>query len=202
MENNLIESSIQPLTHSENINIYPLNEDSSYLELKSGQGYTMVYNPSFQPRVVDYNDLQFYYPNEPYFVNYPIIEEAKPEDKTFTRREKLKRKRTKFTVDQQIILEEAFLEHDYIPKLKRMQLAKTLGLPDVQIKIWFQNRRCKNKKGKNPKKTVNHNQEMLLQSQEFISNINNNTNTNEYKSINFNESLNFSQNSIIYPGFF
>lgn len=63
-----------------------------------------------------------------------------------------KRSRTAYTSYQLIALERAFLKNNYISRPSRTYMAKELGLFEKQIKIWFQNRRMKDKTGK-PKTT-------------------------------------------------
>ncbi|KAK6051927.1 homeobox domain protein [Cooperia oncophora] len=64
--------------------------------------------------------------------------------------ERPKRPRTTFSEEQLRLLEEAFQENGYLTGETRMALAARLGLSDTQVKVWFQNRRTKNRK-----KTVN-----------------------------------------------
>lgn len=64
-----------------------------------------------------------------------------------------KRSRTAYTSYQLIALERAFIKNNYISRPSRTLLAKELGLLEKQIKIWFQNRRMKDKTGK-PKSTT------------------------------------------------
>lgn len=64
--------------------------------------------------------------------------------------ERPKRPRTTFSEDQLRLLEEAFQENGYLTGEARMALAARLALSDTQVKVWFQNRRTKNRK-----KTVN-----------------------------------------------
>lgn len=59
-----------------------------------------------------------------------------------------KRARTAYTSNQLLALEKEFNQQNYILRAKRHQLAKELNLCERQIKIWFQNRRMKKKKGK------------------------------------------------------
>ncbi|CAH1119013.1 unnamed protein product [Phaedon cochleariae] len=60
---------------------------------------------------------------------------------TSTRR----RRRTVYTPHQLLELERQFLESNYLTRVTRMKLASSLNLPEKQIKIWFQNRRMKDR---------------------------------------------------------
>ncbi|KAL3309667.1 Even-skipped homeobox 1 [Cichlidogyrus casuarinus] len=58
----------------------------------------------------------------------------------------LKRYRTSYTQYQTKVLEESFHRERYISRPQRAQLAKELKLPENTIKVWFQNRRMKEKR--------------------------------------------------------
>ncbi|KIH48775.1 homeobox domain protein, partial [Ancylostoma duodenale] len=60
--------------------------------------------------------------------------------------ERPKRPRTTFSEDQLRLLEEAFQENGYLTGEARLALATRLALSDTQVKVWFQNRRTKNRK--------------------------------------------------------
>uniref|UniRef100_A0A1I7U6E7 Homeobox domain-containing protein n=1 Tax=Caenorhabditis tropicalis TaxID=1561998 RepID=A0A1I7U6E7_9PELO len=60
--------------------------------------------------------------------------------------ERPKRPRTVFTDEQLEKLEKAFNDSGYLSGGTRAKLAESLGLSDNQVKVWFQNRRTKQKK--------------------------------------------------------
>ncbi|KAI1729306.1 homeobox domain-containing protein [Ditylenchus destructor] len=95
------------------------------------------------------NDATDKYPAWIFCTRYSDRPSSGPRTRKVKRKEMLeeeKRPRTAFTVEQLQHLKQQFDNSRYLTEKRRQELAHELGLNESQIKIWFQNKRAKQKK--------------------------------------------------------
>lgn len=86
------------------------------------------------------------YNNNSVSVTIPVIGKTRTKDKY----------RVVYTDHQRVELEKEFYYSRYITIRRKAELASNLGLSERQVKIWFQNRRAKERKQVKKREELNH----------------------------------------------
>ncbi|CAG4945562.1 unnamed protein product [Colias eurytheme] len=87
--------------------------------------------------------------NRPFMKSWPENKQnnaTKSHSVTKVIKKKNKRNRTAYTTDQLRVLERTYIKTKYIDAERRKELAQHLNIGEKCIKVWFQNRRMKEKK--------------------------------------------------------
>ncbi|XP_046967580.1 homeobox protein Hox-B3a-like [Vanessa cardui] len=93
----------------------------------------------------DTNEVQ-QWENQPFANKWPEPKYSKESSVTKTIKKKNKRNRTAYTTEQLRVLEKTFCRSKYIDAERRKELSQCLMIGEKCIKVWFQNRRMKEKK--------------------------------------------------------
>ncbi|XP_053674385.1 segmentation protein fushi tarazu [Anopheles nili] len=143
---------IVPLSPNKtNDSIDSLLDNSSKYGLEAVQNASFIMNHLQQPDTPNYDGVSTP-PLSPKdmesAVSSPMIAEKMSQngDSEGNRKEASKRIRQSYTTYQTLTLEKEFHCNRYLNRRRRMEISNTLKLSERQIKIWFQNRRMKEKK--------------------------------------------------------
>uniref|UniRef100_A0A1A9VQT5 Homeobox domain-containing protein n=1 Tax=Glossina austeni TaxID=7395 RepID=A0A1A9VQT5_GLOAU len=120
--------------------------------LSSSCGSNIVTKESSSKSCSTSGNVDFGFTNNGNFHPLTVLNKSFVTDDSSQRSEsvssKIKRTRTAFTNFQLIQLEHEFKIKQYLHRTRRITIARKLGLCERQVKVWFQNRRMKEKRDK------------------------------------------------------
>lgn len=131
-------------TAQSSLSVYPL---LSVITRQPSSGLAHVPQPSSRVTQLPLVSPQHALPCEPVPSETPVSISSESEtEHSGSRLKKQRRSRTIFTEVQLMGLEKKFQKQKYLSTPDRLDLAQSLGLTQLQVKTWYQNRRMKWKK--------------------------------------------------------
>ncbi|XP_077507292.1 homeobox protein CDX-4-like, partial [Amblyomma americanum] len=79
------------------------------------------------------------------FLSFPVLAVVPPLPSSLTLGLLRVREKSTFSESQRTTLEKAYQCKPYVDYQRRMELAMNIGLSEEQVRIWFQNRRAKDR---------------------------------------------------------